>query len=274
MWIFLRLATILFIGILLLTQINSSSSTEFLLILIGVGIIASFIGTLAGGGGLITLPAMMLLGIPIQFSIATNKFSSGIASLSSLFVLLKARELKWTTIRKYIVYSIIGGGIGAFVTSCIPESWLNSIALFLLLFALGLSLKSNKWYNEASNQNEDSKDPARISIVSFFIGIYDGGFGPGSSSFSILYFLKSGFTYVKATQMSRVLNFGSCLGAFIVFYQTGFLQWDYAIALATGSIIGTQIALLIVAKIPLRFAKWLLTIILVLLIGQVALEII
>ncbi len=73
--------------------------------------------------------------------------------------------------------------------------------------------------------------------------------------------------------MSRVLNFGSCLGAFIVFYQTGFLQWDYAIALATGSIIGTQLALLIVAKIPLRFAKGLLTIILLLLIGQVALEV-
>ena len=273
MRIFLRLAIILIIGILLLTQISSSSSTEFLLILIGVGIVASFVGTLAGGGGLITLPAMMLLGIPIQFSIATNKFSSGIASLSSLFVLLKARELKWEVIKKYIVFSLVGGGIGAFVTSSIPESWLNSIALFLLLFALGLSLKSNKWYSTASNQTENSKDPARISIVSFFIGIYDGGFGPGSSSFSILYFLKSGFTYVKATQMSRVLNFGSCLGAFIVFYQTGFLQWDYAIALATGSIIGTQLALLIVAKIPLRFAKGLLTIILLLLIGQVALEV-
>lgn len=69
--------------------------------------------------------------------------------------------------------------------------------------------------------------------------------------------------------MSRVLNFGSCLGAFIIFYQTGFLQWDYAIALATGSIIGTQLALKIVSKIPLQFAKWLLTTILILLVGQV-----
>lgn len=85
--------------------------------------------------------------------------------------------------------------IGALVTLSIPEIWLNSIALFLLLFAFGLSLKSNKWYSEASHLNENSKDPTRISIISFFIGIYDGGFGPGSSSFSILYFLKSGFTF-------------------------------------------------------------------------------
>lgn len=121
--------------------------------------------------------------------------------------------------------------------------------------------------NEEGTETKDSS-----TILSLLIGVYDGGFGPGSTTFSILYFLKSGYTYVKATQMSRVFNFGSCLGAFFVFYQSGFMQWEYAIALATGSIIGTQLALRIVAKIPLKFAKWLLIGILIVLIGQVTLR--
>lgn len=59
------------------------------LLLMMIGMLSAFIGTLAGGGGIITLPAMMLIGIPIQVGIATNKFSSGIASFTSIIYLLK-----------------------------------------------------------------------------------------------------------------------------------------------------------------------------------------
>lgn len=263
------LSIILASGIILILQIKSTTSIAFLSIIICIGMLGSFIGTLAGGGGLITLPAMLLLGIPIHFSIATNKFSSGIASLSSLFVLLKTKELNMKIMKPYIISSIIGGGIGALVTSILPEKWLNIIAICLLIFAFIVSIQSKKWYSDLQADNTNTTNNRSSKVMSFFIGMYDGGFGPGSSTFSILYFIKSKNTYVKATQMSRVLNFGSCFGAFIVFYQTGFLQWDYAIALATGSIIGTQVALKIVSKIPLKIAKGLVTTILILLIVQV-----
>ncbi|MCS1384828.1 sulfite exporter TauE/SafE family protein [Lysinibacillus sphaericus] len=257
-------------GVFLLLQINATTNIPFLSIIICIGMLGSFIGTLAGGGGLITLPAMLLLGIPIHFSIATNKFSSGIASLSSLFVLLKTKELNMKIMKSYIISSIIGGGFGALVTSILPEKWLNLIAICLLIFTFFVSIKSKKWYSELQANNTNLNNNRASKVMSFFIGMYDGGFGPGSSTFSILYFIKSKNTYVKATQMSRVLNFGSCFGAFIIFYQTGYLQWDYAIALGTGSIIGTQVALKIVSKIPLKIAKGLVTTILILLIVQVA----
>lgn len=257
-------------GVMLLCQIDSTTTTSFLSIIICIGIIGSFIGTLAGGGGLITLPAMLSLGIPIHFSIATNKFSSGIASLSSLFVLLKTKELTMKKMKPYVISSIIGGGFGALVTSLLPERWLNLLAICLLIFALILSIRSKKWTSDVQANNTLPNHLRSSKVMSFLIGMYDGGFGPGSSTFSILYFIKSKNTYVKATQMSRVLNFGSCFGAFLVFYQTGFFQWDYAIALATGSIIGTQVALKIVSIMPLKIAKGLITTILILLIVQVA----
>jgi uncharacterized protein len=76
-------------------------------------------------------------------------------------------------------------------------------------------------------------------------------------------------TYVKAVQLTRVFIFGSCFGAFVVYYQTGFVQWHYAIAMAIGSALGSQIGLIALPRIPLRVAKWMLVSIIFLLIGQI-----
>ena len=173
-----ELSMVLAGSVILLFQIDSTANISFLSIIICIGMLGSFIGTLAGGGGLITLPAMLLLGIPIHFSIATNKFSSGIASLSSLFVLLKTKELNMKIMKPYMISSMIGGGFGALVTSILPEKWLNLIAICLLIFAFIVSIQSRKWYSQlqANNANPNNRSS---KVMSFFIGMYDGGFGPG-----------------------------------------------------------------------------------------------
>ncbi len=224
--------------------------------LIGIGIVSSFIGTLAGGGGLITLPAMMLVGIPIQIGIATNKFSSGVAALTSVSYLLKNKHLSGKTIVMNVCIALTGGVSGALITSSMTERTMNIIALVLLIFAFIVTLKNKQW---VSSVKETDKDTSIISnITPFFIAAYDGGFGPGSSTFGILYYMHRKNTYTKAVQLTRVLILGSCLGAFIVFYQTGFVQWHYAIAMAIGSAVGSQIGLLALPKVPLKFAKYLL----------------
>jgi len=245
--------------------------TKLSLTLVGIGIVAAFIGTLAGGAGLITIPAMMLVGIPIQTGIATNKFSSGVAALSSIFYLLYHKELRLAAIMKYVVVAIVGGVCGALLTVSISEKTMNIIACMLLIFALFITLKNKEW--TVSSEENDTKHSNKL-WQPFLIAAYDGGFGPGSSTFSILYFLRHHYSYIKAVQLTRVLIFGSCTGAFIVFYQTGFIQWHYAIAMAIGSIIGSQLGLLILPKIPIKAAKILLIIIISLLLIQVAIKII
>lgn len=118
--------------------------TKLSLTLVGIGIIAAFIGTLAGGAGLITIPAMMLVGIPIQIGIATNKFSSGVAALSSIFYLLYHKELRLISIMKYVAVAIAGGVCGALLTVSISEKTMNIIACILLIFALFITLKNKK----------------------------------------------------------------------------------------------------------------------------------
>lgn len=129
--------------------------TKLSLTLVGIGIIAAFIGTLAGGAGLITIPAMMLVGIPIQTSIATNKFSSGIAALSSIFYLFYHKELRLASIMKYVAVAIAGGVCGALLTVSISEKTMNIIACILLIFALFITFKNKEW--TVSSEENDTK---------------------------------------------------------------------------------------------------------------------
>jgi uncharacterized membrane protein YfcA len=239
--------------------------------LIAIGIVSAFIGTLAGGGGLITLPAMLLVGIPIHIGITTNKFSSGVAALTSVTYLLKKKKLSLMTILFITSIAFVGGVFGSLITSHLSEKTLNYIALILLLFALFVTLKNKQWVSKVDGK--ERVETVVTKTMPFFIAAYDGGFGPGSSTFGILHYMNQEHTYMKAVQLTRVLILGSCVGAFIVFYQMGFFQWNYAIAMATGSAIGSQIGLTALPKVPLKVAKSLLITIIFLLIGQVVFKI-
>ncbi|WP_419865891.1 sulfite exporter TauE/SafE family protein [Ureibacillus xyleni] len=245
-----------------------------LIIIVFIGIISSFIGTLAGGGGLITLPAMMLTGIPIQTSIATNKFSSGVAAFSSVFYLLHQKQLSLKTISQNVVIAILGGVAGALVTTHLSEKTMNVIAMLLLFFAFVVSVKNKGWIEKTQGDPQKSIHGRRTSFVLFSIAAYDGGFGPGSSTFGILYYMKKQETYLKAVQLTRVLIFGSCSGAFIIFYQSGFIQWSYALGMAFGSILGSQLGLLVLPKVPMKMAKGLLMTIMFFLIMQMGFKLI
>lgn len=245
---------------------------EFFIILILIGIVSAFIGTLAGGGGLITLPAMMLVGVPIQTGIATNKFSSGIAACTSVFYLMRNKQVSTKTILMNVSIAFIGGITGALITSSISETNMNIIALILLVFAFITTITNKKWASEDNKNKMLTKK--RSYLIPYFVAVYDGGFGPGSSTFAILHYMGRNETYLKAVQLTRVLILGSCFGAFLVFYNTGFIQWNYAIAMAIGSAIGSQIGLLALPHIPIKVAKMLLVSIIILLIGQVGYKLI
>ncbi len=237
--------------------------------LVAVGIAGSFIGTLAGGGGLITLPAMMLFGIPIQYGIASNKFATGISALFSVTYLWKHKILQKKSVWIEVCISVVGGMSGAMLTAHMTEKTMNVVVFVLLLFAFIVTLK-NKQLLSSTSRNPESH--YKYKITCFFIALYDGGFGPGSSTFSILNYLHQSYDYITSVQLARAVVFGSCTGAFFIFYQTGFVDWHYAIAMAVGSTIGSQLGLIALPYVPLKWARTMLITILILLIGQVCLK--
>ncbi|NLI92122.1 MAG: sulfite exporter TauE/SafE family protein [Peptococcaceae bacterium] len=240
--------------------------------LFSIGLSGSFIGSLAGGGGLITLPAMMLFGIPVQFGIGANKFSFLCASITNTIQILKEKRIPKKILFSGTVLGAAGGFTGGLVTSNIEEKILNIAVLFLLSFALVMTVIKKPKEQEDENSPPE-KSTLKQKILTFFIGVYDGGFGPGSATLGIMMFMHRGYQYIQSVHLTRMLVMGSCTGAMIVFLENGFINWNYVIPLTMGSIIGAQIGFQILPKISQKTAKTLLMIITVLLIVQIFLKI-
>lgn len=213
--------------------------------LLFIGILATFIGTIAGSGGMINLPIMLLLGLPIHSAIGANKFSNTLSSFSSFYLLLKRKNMKWKEACKIAPFSLIGGGIGGITASHIPAHVLLYIALLLLIFAFLLSFRKKP---SSSNSTSTIKPHTYPSLVG--IGAYDGLFGPGQGTMLMFLFLNQGMAHLRAIAFSRFNTFLSCFGAFISYAYMGHMLWDAAILLALGSITGAQLGVRVAEKLP------------------------
>ena len=229
-----------------------------------IGIAATFIGTLAGSGGMINMPLMLLYGLPVHTIISSNKFANTLSSFSSFYVLLKKREIHFKEILYTAPFTLSGGIAGAYFTSRINENTMTYIALFLLIFALGLNL-----LRKPKEQNSgESKIKKRLYPLVFGIGAYDGMFGPGQGTLLMYTFLHQGFSYIKSVAFTRFQTFLSCSGAFATYAMAGIMNWTIALSLAAGSIIGGQLAVRFARKLSFAHASWLIRLITVLIIIQ------
>lgn len=223
-----------------------------------IGIISSFLGTLVGGGALITLPALLLLGVPVHASIASNKLSAGLGALSGVSYVWRTKQLAPKDIFTYLALALAGGIAGAAVTSSIDEAAMQVAAIVLLLGALIVTfMNRHLWAAEQTDEPAPPSWKSRLAIV--LIALYDGGFGPGSTTFGILHFMRSRWSYAKAAQMTRVVILGSNIGGFLVFYGAGYIDWAFALSLGAGSMIGSQLGMRALPKVPLKLARAMLT---------------
>ncbi|CAG9619900.1 sulfite exporter TauE/SafE family protein [Sutcliffiella rhizosphaerae] len=203
-----------------------------------IGFVATFIGTLGGGGGLINLPAMLLLGVPIHTAIAANKFSNTFSSFSSFYTVWKRGEIDIKTGLKIIPFTMLGGVLGAFLASTLDEPLLLKIALILLIFATLLNILKSKMINKAP------KDQQTKLFYPTYIGIgsYDGLFGPGQATLLMHSFMNAGYSYINSIGLTRLQTFSSCFVSFLVYFSMGHFDWRVGVALGIGSVIGAQSA--------------------------------
>lgn len=100
-----------------------------------IGFAATTLGTLAGGGGLISLPAMLLMGLPVHSAIGANKVANTVSSFSSFFVIYKNKEVTVKEALTVVPLSLTGGITGGVIASYLKEEWMIVIAIVLLTFA-------------------------------------------------------------------------------------------------------------------------------------------
>lgn len=240
---------------------------EYIILFI-IGITSTTLGTLAGGGGLINLPAMLFMGIPVHSAIGANKVSNTVSSFSSFYYLLKKGQISIKESYWIIPVSIGGGVSGGFIASRITAEHMYVMAIALLFIAFIVSFLGKG--NFAGKERLKFRKGSVLGLYS--IGIYDGLFGPGQGTLMLYLFNYLNIAYIRAVGMMRLATFSSCFGAAITYIATGKVMWAVTLALMLGSLAGAQIGVRIAEKLKPAYVKPVLRMVTVALIFQIAAE--
>lgn len=213
---------------------------EILLMLTAAAFAAGFIDSIAGGGGLITVPALLLAGFSPIASLGTNKLQSLFGSASATLTYASKGLVDVRRQWPEALFSASGAALGALTASNLPPDLFRA-ALPFLLVAIGIyfAVKPN-----LSDEDGVRRMPAIAFLVTFvpLIGFYDGVFGPGTGSFFMLGFVAlAGFGVLRATAHTKLLNFASNLGAFAIFAGAGAIHWQTGLAMGVAQFLGARL---------------------------------
>ena len=232
---------------------------HILVLLFLAAFLAGFIDSIAGGGGMITIPAMLLAGIPPLETLGTNKLQSLFGSGSATIAYARAGHVQLREQLPMAALSAIGSALGAVLATVVPGDVLKAALPFLLVgIALYFGLKPS--IGDIDKHRRMSVFLFTVTIVPA-IGFYDGVFGPGTGSFFMLAFVSlAGFGILKATAHTKLLNFGSNVGAFIVFILYGVVLWKVGLVMGAGQFLGAQAGSRLAMRIGSRVIKPLLVV--------------
>jgi uncharacterized membrane protein YfcA len=208
------------------------------IILFIAAFLASLIDSIAGGGGLLTTPAMLLVGISPLNTLATNKFQSCFGTFTSTYNYYKNGLL--TEPKRYLFFflSFAGSMVGTFLVSRISNEVLESIIPILLISAAVFFILNRG----PSTSTKSSSLVFIFNLIVILIGFYDGFFGPGTGSFFVLAFvIIKGISIMEATAITKLLNFASNFAAFIIFAIKGYVIWELGLIMAVAQIGGANL---------------------------------
>lgn len=220
-----------------------------LVILLGLAaFVAGFVDAIAGGGGLITIPALLLAGFPPVVALGTNKLQSmfGSGSATIHYAVMGHVDLKRQL--PAAALSFAGGITGALLATIIPGDILK-VALPFILVAIAIYFALKPGMDDVDRAERLSPFLFGLTVVPV-IGLYDGLFGPGTGSFFMLAFVSlAGYGVLKATAHTKLLNFSSNLGSFFLFAFAGAISWKIGLVMGVAQFLGARLgATLAIAK--------------------------
>jgi len=213
-----------------------------------VGFAAAFLDSIAGGGGILTVPALMAAGLPPHLTLGTNKFSATNASFTSTLTFLNSKKIHIPLIKYILPFSFLGAVLGVRTVLQINEEYLRIIILVLLIFVALNTLFNKNVGTENEFEGVNKKTIIIGCIVGFTIGFYDGFFGPGTGSILLYAFIRFfKFDFTIGTANARILNFTSNITSLVLFAYYGRIVYAIGIPMALsmilGAFLGTRMAI-------------------------------
>lgn len=208
-----------------------------LLFLCAAALAAGVVDAIAGGGGLLTLPALLGVGLPAHLALGTNKGQSVFGAAAALLRFWRAgmidpRQARWT-----FPLGFLGALVGAALVLQVDPRVLRPVVLILLVAAAGFVAFRPRVEPRAQVRSERARGVA--AVIALTIGVYDGFFGPGTGTFLIVAFAGLlGAPLARASADAKVVNFASNLAAVLLFWSRGVILWQLALPMAACQFLG------------------------------------
>jgi uncharacterized protein len=225
-----------------------------LISLCGFAFLAGFIDSIAGGGGLIQIPALFLYLPPAYASnvalvFGTNKLSSICGTATAMVQYSRHITINWKTILPAGMAAFVFSFLGARVVSIINGESLRPVILVLMIVVAVYTYLKKDFGNLHAPHLKPAQEKALAVVVGTVIGFYDGFFGPGTGSFLVFAFIGLfGFSFLHASASAKIINFSTNLSAIACFASSDQVLYSYGLPMGAcnllGSVLGTRVAIL------------------------------
>ena len=223
-------------------------------VLFAAAFLGGFIDAIAGGGGLISLPALMAVGIPPHAALATNKLQGSFGTLTAVVNFSRKGMIKYSDALTGIIFTFIGAALGTALILVLNPEILKIIIPFLLI---GIFI-----YTLLMPEVGEEDRRARMNVRAFYVifglilGFYDGFFGPGAGSFwTFAMVALIGLNMKKAVAHTKILNFTSNIVSLAVFIAGGQILWTVGLLMGIGQVLGAYFGSNMVMKKDVKFVR-------------------
>lgn len=223
-------------------------------ILFLTGGVAGLIDAIAGGGGLITIPVLLGIGLPPQTALGTNKLQATFGSCSAMTHFVKAGTVNLRDARPGVVWTAIGAVLGSYTVQQIDPGFLKKCIPFLLLAILCYTIFTPR----LGAQEVHPRLPRRTFylLAGLALGFYDGFLGPGTGSFWVIaIMLGLGFDMRKGTGYTKLFNFVSNIVSLAVFVAGGHVLLWAGLLMGAGQAAGARFGARLVIRKGTRFVR-------------------
>ncbi len=241
---------------------------QMLLIVCPLAMLAGFIDSVAGGGGLISLPAYYLAGLPPVLAAGTNKLSAALGTLVASIRYGKAKQVKWMVALLAVPAAFLGSFLGAKLLQVIPEDTMRLIVIGAIPLVAVLVLRQRGTLS-AKKRISDQAVPLLSFLIGLVIGFYDGLVGPGTGTFLILLFtMVMGMDAVAASGTAKIINLSSNVAALVTLMLDGHVLYLLGLPAALCAMAGGYLGAGMTIRRGAAFIRWMLMAVLALLLAK------
>ena len=213
---------------------------EVLALLTLAAVAAGLVDAIAGGGGLIALPALLWAGIPPLQALATNKLQGSFGTATASFNYARRGEIRLRPMLVPVICTFVGSAAGTLAVQHLASAWLEQIVPLLLIgFALYFLFSPRIGDEDRQQRMHESLFGL---LIGFSVGFYDGFFGPGTGTFfAAAFVLLLGYNLRRATAGTKLLNFTSNIASLLFFAWGGHVLWVVGLSMGMGQVLGAWI---------------------------------